>query len=737
MNHKECLEEFREIAEAESKNRERWLEDLKFGFSDDQWDERLRRARQNNPHGARPCLTVNKIPAHARQILNDMRQARASIRVLPVDDQADVETAEIIQGIIRHIEHVSNADQAYTIAAEYQVMMGVGYFRVNTEYTDPIYNEQEIRIQAIRNPFSVYMDPWCVDITGGDAKRCYVATQFPKKEFERRWPKAKMADVEKMGPSSASDWFTSNGIRVAEYFYIEEYEEEYVLVNGVAVPADKYDPSLGPSQREAKVTKQKVKWALMTGAEILEESDKPGEFIPIVRVVGEDYDIDGERFVHGIVRRARDAQQMYNFTVSAIAERNALEPKAPWLIADEAVEGHEDEFGAANRENLPFLRYNAFDESGNPIPPPQRQFPVGANSALINQMASSDADIQATIGQFAASLGEVSNEKSGAAIRQRQQVGDIATFHYPDNMSRAIRQAGKVIISQIPEVYDTPRVARILGEDGESDQANLDPSIKGAMEDRGEIGKIYNLGVGKYDVAVTTGPSYATKRQEGAERMQQYLQGNPALWGVIGDLAVKMDDGPYSEEMAKRIRATIPPEIRQDEEEQQLPPEAMQAIQQREQALQEQGAQLEQMGQENQQMKQAIDGKLLEQQMKAEELAFRREEMTHEAQIKQAEAEIKMAELQVKEQEIQLKQMEAQAKLQLQAEKQMQEAQSEAVEQNQSAETNAILLELARATQMQGEMLSMMLQEMVKPKQLTVQTDMNGNIVGGVSQTIQ
>ena len=734
-SHKDCLEEFQEIAEFEAQNRERWLEDLRFGFASDQWDEKLRRARQNNPHGARPCLTVNKIPTHARQILNDMRQARASIKVLPVDDKADVETAEIIQGSIRHIEHVSNADQAYTIAAEYQVMMGVGYFRVNTEYTDPVYNEQEIRIQAIRNPFSVYMDPWCIDITGGDAKSCYVVSQYPKKEFERRWPKAMMADIEKLGPTSASGWFTDNGVRVAEYFWIEEYDEDYVLVNGQAHKADKYDPSLGKVQREAKVARQRVKWHLMTGAEILEEAEKPGEYIPIIRVVGEDYDIDGDRIVHGIVRRARDAQQMYNFTVSSIAERNALEPKAPWLIAEEAVEGHEDEFGAANRENLPFLRYNAFSEDGQPMPAPQRQFPVGANSALINQMQSSDADIQATIGQFAASLGQVSNEKSGAAIRQRQHVGDIATFHYPDNMSRAIRQAGRVIISQIPEVYDTPRIARILGEDGEAEQARLDPEIQGAMEERSDHSKVYNLGVGKYDVAVTTGPSYATKRQEGAERMQAYLQGNPALWGVIGDLAVKLDDGPYSEEMAKRLRATIPPEIRQDEEEAEaLPPEAMQQIQQAEQALQEQGMQLEEMGQENQQMKQAIDGKLLEQQMKQQEYEFRQMEMSHEAQIAQLEYELK-------QQELQVKQLEAQAKLQFQAEKQFNDSQAAQAnteaQQTSSAETNAILLELARATQMQGEMLAAMLQEMAKPKQLAVQTDAAGNIVGGISQTIQ
>lgn len=730
MSHKEYLEEFKEIADFERKNRENWLDDLRFGFSNDQWDEKLKRARQNNPHGARPCLTVNKIPAHARQILNDMRQARASIKVLPVDDRADVETAEVLQGIIRHIEHVSNADQAYSVAAEYQVMMGVGYFRINTEYSDPIYNEQEIRIQAIRNPFGVYMDPWGVDITGGDAKVCYVASMYPKKEFEKRWPGKKSSNVERTGPTSETGWFTDNGVRVAERFWLEDYEDEYVIVNGVARPAKDYDPSLGKVEREAKKPMKRLKWCLMSGAEILEEADKLGQFIPVIKVVGEDYDIDGERHIHGIVRRARDAQQMYNFTVSAIAERNALEPKAPWLIANEAIEGHEDEFAAANRENLPFLRYNAFDDAGNPIPPPQRQFPTGANAALINQMMGADGDIQATIGQFAASLGEVSNEKSGAAIRQRQQVGDIATFHYPDNMSRAIRQAGRVIIDLIPQIYDTARVARILGEDGESEQVRLDPSLKGAVEERSGIGKIYNVGVGKYDVAVTVGPSYATKRQEAFEAMSEMTNGNPQLWGIMGDLIVKNMDWPGAQEMAKRIKATIPPQVLQEDEQEEMPPQAMAQIQQMDQAMQEQSIQMEAMAQENEKLNQAVNGKIIEQEMKQQEMAFRQQEMQHEAAMKQYEYALKMQELQVK-------QMEAQAKLQMQAEKQIQDAQTEQAEQQNSAETTAILAELARATQVQSEMLMAMLQEMTKPKQLIVQTDVAGNVVGGISQTLQ
>lgn len=735
-DHADFVAEMKEFAEAESENRDRWLEDLKFGFSADQWPEKLRRLREGDPDGARPCLTVNKIPAHARQILNDMRQARAAIKVLPIDDKADVETAEIFQGLIRHIEQISNADQAYSIASEYQVMMGVGYFRIDTEYSDAIYNEQDLRINLIRNPFSVYMDPYITDITGSDANACYVTAWGPRKQFKRDYPKADVVDVESTGSGDSGGWFTDKAVRLAECFYVETYDEDYVVVNGVARPAKDYDSNRdGSYDSEATVSRRRIQWRKVSGREILEEAEKPGQFIPVVRVAGEDIDIDGDRMVCGIVRRARDAQQMYNYTVSAIAERNALEPKAPWLVADESIEGHENEFAAANRSNRPFLTYNAISEDGTPLPPPQRQFPTGVNGALIQQLMGSDSDIQATIGQFAASLGETTNEKSGKAIQQRQMVGDIATFHYPDNMSRAIRQCGRVLIDLIPHYYDTKRTARILGDDGEPAHVQLDPSLPHAVNgDRKN--KIYNVGVGKYDVAVTVGPSYATRRQEGMERMQAYMSTNPALWGVIGDLAVKLDDSPYSQEMAERIKRTIPPEIRgnDDEEGEPMDPEVMAQFQQLQQALQMTQQQLAELGQANQQLQQTVQGKVIEQQIKAEEHQMKMAEMEQERALKQMEWDSKSAESAAKQQEAQLK-------LSMQAEKNIDEHEKLAslveIAATSAAQSQEILLTLAQSTQQNGEMLAAMLSEMARPKDLTVKTDAEGNITGGIARTLQ
>ena len=102
------------------------------------------------------------------------------------------------------------------------------------------------------------------------------------------------------------------------------------------------------------------------------------------------------------------------------------------------------------------------------------------------------------------------------------------------------------------------------------------------------IDKIYNPSIGKYDVVATTGPGYATKRQEALEAMAQLLQGNPQLWAVAGDLFVKNMDWPGAQEMSKRFAKTIDPKLMGDSEDN----PALAAAQQ----------QMEAMGQEMQQM---------------------------------------------------------------------------------------------------------------------------------------
>jgi len=319
-------------------------------------------------------------------------------------------------------------------------------------------------------------------------------------------------------------------------------------------------------KRTRQVSLRKVIWSKINGQEELEHTPWAGKFIPIVRVIGNELEVEGRVQISGLVRNAKDGQRMYNYWTSQEAEMLALAPKAPFVGAAGQFEGFEDKWASANVLNYPYLEYNPVVEGGVLVPQPQRVAPPLAQAGIVAaKMAASD-DIKGTTGQYDASLGQKSNETSGVAIRQRQHESDVGTFHYIDNFSRAVRYSGQIMLDLIPKIYDTRRIARIIGEDGEADQVVFDPQLPEAMrieKDQAgeEIARIYNPTIGKYDVVVTVGPSFSTKRQEAREAMTTLIQTSPELWNVIGDLLVKNMDWPGSDEIADRLRRTIPPEL--------------------------------------------------------------------------------------------------------------------------------------------------------------------------------
>jgi hypothetical protein len=572
-----------------SQTREDELDDLRFyaGSPDNQWQWpadvlQTRGAVQGQTINARPCLTINKLPQHVHQVTNEQRMNRPGIKVIPADDKADVDMADVFNGVIRHIEYISDADVAYDTACENQVSYGEGYIRLLTEYCDEDTFDQDIKIGRIRNSFSVYMDPLIQDPTGADAKWCFVTEDLPKAEYERLYPDA--APISTLmslgvGDQSIAQWIGENTIRIAEYFYIE-YEKQTLNLypgNQTAFSGSLEDKTLrmmfGKPIRTREADRKKVKWCKINGYDILEEREWAGAYIPVVRVVGNEFEVDGQMYVSGLVRNAKDAQRMYNYWVSQEAEMLALAPKAPFIGYGGQFEGYEQQWKTANTNNWPYLEVNpdVTDGQGAVLPLPQRAQPPMASSGLLQAKAGAAEDIKSATGQYNASLGMTSNERSGKAILARQREGDIGTYHYVDNLARAIRHIGRQLVDLIPKIYDTERIARIIGEDGEPDTVKMNPMqdepVKRIVDQEGNlIEKIYNPGVGKYDVRVITGPGYATKRQEALESMAQLLQGNPQLWQVAGDLFVKNMDWPGAQDLAKRFKKTIDPKVLADDD---------------------------------------------------------------------------------------------------------------------------------------------------------------------------
>ena len=601
-------------------------DDLRFmaGSADNnfQWSADVlssRASTQGMSINARPCLTINKLPQHVRQVTNDQRQNRPTGKVIPSDDMADIEVAEVFNGMIRHIEYASDADVAYDTACDNQVTYGEGYIRLLTEYCDDDTFDQDIRIGRIRNSFSVYMDPMIQDPTGADAKWCFITQDITKDEYERQYPDASVRSIQEqgVGDPSLSQWLNENTVRIAEYFYVHSEPGKLNLYPDGLTAADGSREDkvarllFGQPKQSRTVDRKTIKWVKTNGFEVLEEQEWPGKWIPVIRVIGNEFEIDGELHISGLIRNAKDAQRMYNYWTSQEAEMLALAPKAPFIGYGGQFEGYEGQWKTANVNNWPYLEVNAdaTDALGNPLPLPQRAPPPLAQTGLIQAKMGASDDIKSTTGQYDSSLGATSNERSGKAILAREKQGDTGTYHYVDNLARAIRHVTRQCIDLIPKIYDTARIARIIGLDGEVSMARIDPTqpepVRKIVDEEGNvIEKIYNPSVGKYDVVAVTGPAYATKRQEAAESMSQVLQGNPALWAVAGDLFVKNMDWPGAQEMAERLRKSIDPKLLADDDKS---PE----LQAAEKQIEEMGGMLQQMQGALQNVEKSIEAQTL------------------------------------------------------------------------------------------------------------------------------
>ena len=599
----QALERFRLASEAEKTIRAKALEDQKF-LAGEQWPAEILTERNRKK---RPCLTINRLPQFVKQVTNEIRQNRPSIKVSPVDDRADIDTAEVLQGIIRHIEVSSDAEISYDTSGSHAVEFGFGAFRVITEYATDDSFDQEIRIDAIPDPFSVYFDPTARKKDRRDAKFCFVISDVSIEDFKSMYPDADMSAFGDSGVvgDKAPGWYDGKSIRIAEYWHVEtETVTIALLADNSIVRADQLPPDVQPV-RVRKVEKPVVKWCKINAAQVLESGVWPGRYIPIIPVYGDESLIDGERMVHGIVRFALDSQRMYNYWATAETEMIALAPKAPFIGAAGQFEGYEAKWASANVENHAYLEYKPVTVAGSPAGPPQRQiYEPPVNAITTARMQSAD-DLKATTGIYDASLGARSNEQSGRAILARQKEGDVANFHYADNLNRAIKHLGRILIDLIPHIYDTPRILRIIGRENDERMVPVNQPT-GERDEKTGVEKVFDLSVGAYDVTVDVGPSYASKRQEAVEAMLELSRAYPTLMQVAGDLLVKNMDWPGAQEIAERLKKTLPPSIAEsDDREGQIPDAARQQ-------MQAMGQQIEQLTQALTEAQEAMRTKRLE-----------------------------------------------------------------------------------------------------------------------------
>ena len=570
----EAREAFERCGDKEQGNRQNWIDDVRFARLGEQWLEAIKQQRQRE---GRPCLTINRLPAFIRQVTNDARQNTPSIKFHPVGDGADQETAKILDGLARNIEYTSNADIAYDNALDNAVTGGFGYFRISTDYADDDVFDQDIRIEVIKNPLTVYGDPMSSCADSSDWNVCFVTEMYSHDEFKKKWPKAEMIDWEADSRDGA-DWFRKDEVRVAEWWTREEVAATLVkLSDGSVMLQEQYDENeeffaaLGLTVTATRPTKtMKVVQRIISGAEVLETNDWAGKYIPIVPVYGDEVVVDGERHFLSLVRFAKDPQQMLNFWRTASTELVALAPKTPFIGAVGQFATDAVKWQNANTVSYSHIEYDAINVEGINVPPPQRQPFAGPPAGALQEAINAQDDMKSIMGIFDASLGAQSNETSGKAILARQREGDVGTFNFTDNLSRAIRHAGRILCDMIPKVYSGPRMLRVIHEDGTNEQVPIngqqppEQAQQGQMDQQQEaqkVARVFDLSAGKYDVTCETGPSYTTRREEAASQIIEFMRAVPAAAGLIGDLLAKNLDWPGADEIAERLKKMLPPQL--------------------------------------------------------------------------------------------------------------------------------------------------------------------------------
>lgn len=620
---KEAREQFGRCESSERNNRKWAKEDIEFARLSKQWPDAVRQQRELE---GRPCLTINKLAPVIRQVVNDARQNRPSIKVMPADSKADPETAELMSGLIRNIEQSSNADVAYDTGVDASVSGGFGYWAINLDYCNGIEAEsdvsemgaelfeQDIVIERVANQFSVYGDPDSTEADSSDWMFAFQIEKVKKKQFALKYPGATESDFESATWAVCSgDWLTDEDVMVARYWKREEITRPVI---GVQLPDTEDGPgdlvvmtvadwNKGKSAIEAMggqavtmprpVKGYKVTRYTLTGVEVIATDPWPGSFIPIVPVYGDEVNVEGTRHFRSLVRDAKDANQMFNYWRTTATETVALAPRMPYIGQKGAFKTDAAKWATANSASHAYLEYDG-------ATPPQRQpMPTVAAGAIQEAINASD-DIKAITGIYDASLGARSNETSGVAIRQRQREGDVSTYHFIDNLTRAIRHTGKILIDLIPKVYSTPRMVRILGEDMKAENKPINGMQPQDMEneDTEAAVRVHDLRVGKYDLVVTSGPGYTTRREEAAAQMMEVIRGNPELAEVIGDLMARNLDWPGADEIAKRLEANYKAKFPDAEDgEGGLPPEVVQQMQEMGQAIQELGGKLKEAESKN------------------------------------------------------------------------------------------------------------------------------------------
>ena len=581
----EALDRFETAADAWDDVYDLALQDVTFvDDPDGQWDDSSRESRQN-----RPCLTFDKLSSSVDRVVGGQMANMPSVKVRAAEE-GDEDVAEVYGGLIQQVDQ--RGLQAVNTAFKFAVKGGWGCWLVDHDYIDDVSLDQDIIIREVKNPFCVLIDPVIQSQHITEARYGFAFEDMERNEFERTYPDANAADSSFEPINTYDNWLTEDFVRVADYWRIVLEERTLVqLSDGRVLDEGEIEPirdelnlsgvTLGKTR---KVQRRKLERYKITAADVLEKVECVGRYIPIIPVFGKTSNVAGRYVSRGLVRKAKDAQKLYNYSRSVSVELTGLTPKQPYFVTPAMIKGHESRWQNMMTSNDPVLMFN-FDNGQKPF----REAPAQGSPALMQDAQVAADDIKATTGIYDANLGAQGNETSGRAIQGRQFQGEMANYEFQDQLVDALELSGRVMIDMIPAIYDTERTIRILGEDEREEAIAVNKTLMDAST--GEYVQTMDLTTGNYDIKVAAGPSFTTRKQETAEQLSQIVAQNPAMSQLVGDVLFKNMDLVGGDEVIKRLRsAGVKAGVIEPNEEEAM---AMQQQLQQAQQIEQQAAQLE------------------------------------------------------------------------------------------------------------------------------------------------
>jgi hypothetical protein len=609
-------------------------ENQRFFLGGKQWEPILEDTRKKNEGGPRPVMTYNKCMAYTNRICNDQRMNRPGLNLKSKNDGVDPKDVDIAEGLARDITNSGDSATAYDTGMDMAAFTGLGYYWVKTRYCDDETFDQEIFLDRILDSRKVIFPiHQSTRIDFADCNYCFIIEDIDKEEYKREDEKYIRSDIGDWTSTIATPWVKEKTVRRAYYFRkVKTRDHLCLLEDGQKV----FQSELPKDRSGIKIVNKrpcshtKIEWYLMVMHKILDRGVIPGEFIPIVPVIGKEVVYDGKRFFYPVAHEAKDAQKMLNYTKSSFAEYVALAPKAQWMAAVGQDEGFQHEYKMANQANIVILHYNPVSVDGQALPPPQRVPPQPVNVALIEEMRAADEDLKTIIGLPDVNMGRSKNERSGKAIQANQREGELLNYHFSDNLRKAMMHGWKIICSMIPEIYDTARTIKILGKTMEEQTVKINQDYK---DQYGETHK-HDLTRLKFDVIADTGPSYSTKREKTADLLMAMIEHLPEIGPSMIDLVAEAIGADSN--VVDRCKMLLPDKLQQQPNMNEIPVAVQQLIQKLEQTLQQAHGISVQKDQLIQQLVAAIKDKSQERDLKIKTVLIKAQTELHKAAMDNA-----------------------------------------------------------------------------------------------------